>query len=172
GVPQRLLPMRSTRWTARAGARASSSSAPVRSSPGHHGPATAATTSASAASVSTPATSSCRRARASGPGGEASTTSSERPPGPPAPPRSAGAERLDGLGQRQGPPGLLDVQVLDHPAVDGDDAAPLGLRLLEGVDDAAGPVDLLVGRGEHPVAGLDLAGVDERLAVEAHLPAL
>src|SRR5690606_31161758 len=101
-----------------------------------------------------------------------------RPPPPvnalraPAPPRSAGAERLDGLGQRQGPPGLLDVQVLDHPAVDGDDAAPLGLRLLEGVDDAAGPVDLLVGRGEDPVAGLDLAGVDERLAVEAHLAAL
>ena len=35
-----------------------------------------------------------------------------------------------------------------------------------------GPFDLVVGRGEDPVARLELAGVDEGLAVEAQLPAL
>ncbi len=49
---------------------------------------------------------------------------------------------------------------------------PVGLGLLEGGDDPLGLVDLGVGGREHPVARLDLAGVDERLAVEAHLPAL
>ena len=75
---------------------------------------------------------------------------------------------LDG----EGAAGLLDVQVLDHAAVDGDDALAGGLGLLEGGDDAAGLLDLLGARGEGGVARLDLARVDEGLAVEAEVAAL
>ena len=51
--------------------------------------------------------------------------------------RGSGAERGDGVGDGQGALGVGDVEVLDHPAVDGDDAAALGLGLLVGGDDAA-----------------------------------
>ena len=35
----------------------------------------------------------------------------------------------DRLGDGEGAAGVGDVEVLDHPAVDGDDAAPVGLGL-------------------------------------------
>ena len=43
-----------------------------------------------------------------------------------------GLQLLDRRGQRQRALGLLDMQVLDHAAVDRDDALALGLRRLEG----------------------------------------
>ena len=49
----------------------------------------------------------------------------------------------------------------------GDDAG--ALPVLPGLEDAAGVLDGLLGRRERRVGALDLAGVDEGLAVEAHL---
>ena len=49
---------------------------------------------------------------------------------------------------------------------------PSAWRLLEGVDDLAGLRDLVLARSEHSVARFELARMDERLAVEAHLPTL
>ena len=70
----------------------------------------------------------------------------------------------------KGPPGGLDVEVLDHPAVVGDyarsGAAP---PCLGGCRGRPPP---LLRRGEGGVGVLHLAGVDQRLAVEAHLPSL
>ena len=64
----------------------------------------------------------------------------------------------------------LDVQVLDHPAVVGDHArAP---AVLPGLQDPAGVLDRLLARRERLVGAVDLAGVDQGLAVEAHLAAL
>ena len=77
---------------------------------------------------------------------------------------------LDRLVEGQGALGGLDVEVLDHPAVVGDHAA--AGAVLPGLEDAAGLLDGLGGGGEGGVGALDLAGVDQGLAVEAHLPAL
>ena len=44
--------------------------------------------------------------------------------------------------------------------------------LLEGGDHPAGVLDVGLARREDLVADVDLAGVDQRLAVEAHLPTL
>ncbi len=55
-------------------------------------------------------------------------------------------------------------------AVVGDDARAVAGP--EGLDQAARVRDGLLGRGERRVGALDLARVDQRLAVEAHLPSL
>ena len=73
----------------------------------------------------------------------------------------------------QGAAGVVDVEVLDHPAVDGDHALALGLGLLEGGDDAPG-----LRRSRRRSArrralhGSTWLGMDQRLAVEAELAAL
>jgi hypothetical protein len=66
--------------------------------------------------------------------------------------------RGDRLGLRDGPPGLLDVQVLDHAPVDGDHAAALALRLLERVDDLAGVVDLVLAGAKTRLQGSSCFG--------------
>src|SRR5471030_1854994 len=64
------------------------------------------------------------------------------------------------------------MQVLDHAAVDRDHALALGLRRLEGCDDLGRHLELGGRRCEDLVARLDLAGMNQRLAVEAHLQPL
>ena len=64
------------------------------------------------------------------------------------------------------------MQILNHPAVDGDDASTFGLRLVECSDHLAGMFDFVVGRGKHVVAWFDLTRVDQRLAIETELLAL
>src|SRR5687768_15746838 len=86
--------------------------------------------------------------------------------------RSAAARRCDGLLDGEDAPGLLDVEVLDHPAVNGNHAAAVRLRLLERGDDATGTLHLIGGRSESGIARLDLTGMDEGLPVEAHLASL
>src|SRR5687767_12802627 len=83
--------------------------------------------------------------------------------------RSAGG---DGLVQGEDTLGVAYVEVLDHPAVHRDDATTVGLGLLVGRDDLAGVLDVALARRERLVRGADLAWMDERLAVEAHLASL
>ncbi len=64
------------------------------------------------------------------------------------------------------------MQAFDHAAVDGDDAFAGVLRLGEGGDDLAGPVDFAFGRREDLIARADLRGVDQGLAVHAERAAL
>ena len=64
------------------------------------------------------------------------------------------------------------MQVLNDPAVDHGHGLPLGNRLVEGGDLSAGKVNLGFGRGENAVGDVDLRGVDQRLAVIAHVAAL
>src|SRR3954466_14055612 len=68
------------------------------------------------------------------------------------------------LGQH--PPCLLDVHSLDHLAFEALGAAG------GGGEEALGRRHLLLAGGPRTVGGLDLAGVDEPLAVEAHPPSL
>ena len=68
--------------------------------------------------------------------------------------------------------GHVGMQPFDHPAVELDRAARGIFRKLEGRDDLARLRDFLGGRREDRVAGLDLAGMDQRLAVEAEVAAL
>src|SRR5690349_13158830 len=49
----------------------------------------------------------------------------------------------DRFGKGQDAVGIVDVEVLDHPAVHGDHSAPSGLGVLERRDDLAGLLDLL-----------------------------
>src|SRR5690606_1012469 len=88
-----------------------------------------------------------------------------------APPPSA-TEGGDGLAEGDEAVGVVDVEVLHHAPVVGDDALALGDGRLEGRDQRPGVLDGFGGGGPHPVGRLDLAGVDERLAVEAELAAL
>ena len=64
------------------------------------------------------------------------------------------------------------MQALDHAAVELDRAARGVLRLLEGGYDLARLGDLSLGRREDRVAGVDVARMDQRLAVEAEIAAL
>src|SRR3954469_13727020 len=48
----------------------------------------------------------------------------------------------DGLSDGQRPAGVVDVQVLDHPSVDGHHAATVALGLVEGLDDPTRVLDL------------------------------
>ena len=83
-----------------------------------------------------------------------------------------GSEVGDGVGDGEGASGVVDVEVLDHATVDGDHASTVGLGLGEGVDDPAGVLDVSFARGPDFVGRIDLARMDERLAVEAELEAL
>ena len=62
------------------------------------------------------------------------------------------------------------MEVLDHPAAVGDHARAGAVR--PGLQDPARVVDGLLARRERGVGALDLAGVDQGLAVEAQLAAL
>ena len=64
------------------------------------------------------------------------------------------------------------MKVLDHATVDGDHTASLGLRFVERRDHATRVIDVGVSGCPHLVADVDLARVDECLAVEAHVHAL
>ena len=68
--------------------------------------------------------------------------------------------------------GHVGVQPLHHLAIELDRAARGVFRLLERRDDLAGVRDFLGRRREDRVAGLDLAGMDQRLAVEAEIARL
>ncbi|MGY5138999.1 hypothetical protein ACWGJW_42595, partial [Streptomyces nigrescens] len=61
------------------------------------------------------------------------------------------------------------MQVLDHPAVDGDDTAPFTGGFVESVDDLLRTGDLVGGRGEGQGAGFDMRRMDERLHLEHEL---
>ena len=80
--------------------------------------------------------------------------------------------RRDRVRNRNGAPGHIGVQPLHHLAVERDRAARGVLRPFERRDDLAGLGHLLRRRREDGVAGLDLAGMDQRLAVEAEIAAL
>ena len=80
--------------------------------------------------------------------------------------------RGDRIGNRDGALGHVGVQPLHHPAVELDRAARGVFRPLERGDDLARLGDFLGRRREDRVAGLDLAGMDQRLAVEAEIAAL
>src|SRR3954454_6288557 len=95
---------------------------------------------------------------------------------PGCPPRAAGValswgsalvELGDGLGNGEDAAGVVDVEVLDHAAVDGRDALAGGGGFVEGGDDLASGGDLVVARRVGPVARVELARVDEGLPVEA-----
>ena len=86
--------------------------------------------------------------------------------------RAFGAARRCASAISERPAGHLGVQQFDHPAVELDHALAGVFRQGEGVDDGAGVLDLGDGRREHLVADVDLARVDQRLAVEAHVAAL
>ena len=64
------------------------------------------------------------------------------------------------------------MQQLRHPAVDLDHALAGVFRQRERGDHGAGAGDFIGGGREDGVARLDLAGMDQRLAVEAELQAL
>src|SRR3982074_2103090 len=81
-------------------------------------------------------------------------------------------ELVDGLGQREDAAGGRAGGGRCAAGGAGDDAAAGAAGVVEGVDDLAGLGDLVGRRGEDAVAWLELAGVDEGLAVEAELPAL
>ncbi len=68
--------------------------------------------------------------------------------------------------------GHVGVQTFDHLAVEPDRAARGVFRLFEGGDDLAGLRDLFFRRREDRVAGFDLAGMDQRLAIETEIAAL
>src|SRR3981189_517798 len=80
--------------------------------------------------------------------------------------------RRDRVGDRNGAPGHIGMQPFHHLAVEPDRAARGVLRLLEPRDHLAGIGDFLRRRREDRVAGLDLAGMDQRLAVETEIAAL
>ena len=80
--------------------------------------------------------------------------------------------RRDRIGDRDGAPGHVGVQPLHHLTVERNRATRGVLRPLERRDDLAGLRDFLRRRREDGVAGLDLAGMDQRLAVEAEIAAL
>ena len=61
------------------------------------------------------------------------------------------------------------MQAFHHRAVEADRAARDVFRKLERGDDFSRARDFLLGRGEDRVAGLDLRGMDQRLAVEAEV---
>src|SRR5947207_15786142 len=64
------------------------------------------------------------------------------------------------------------MQPFDHPPFDGNDALALMFRQREGFDHLARPLYLLIGGREDLIAGLDLRGMDQRLAVHAKRAAL
>ena len=64
------------------------------------------------------------------------------------------------------------MQPLHHLSVELDRASRGVLRPFEGRDDLAGVRDFLRRRSEDRVAGLDLARMDQRLAVEAEIARL
>src|SRR5574337_481623 len=78
----------------------------------------------------------------------------------------------DRVRDRERPARHVRVQKLDHFAVELNGAPASVFRPGEGVDDGAGARDLGAGGGEHLVADVDLAGMDERLAVESHVAPL
>src|SRR6185437_11622753 len=63
-------------------------------------------------------------------------------------------------------------QPLDHPSVELDRAARNILRQFEGCNDLTRLVDLLRRRREDRIAGIDMARMDQRLAVKAEIAAL
>ena len=81
-------------------------------------------------------------------------------------------QRSDGLGDGQRALCVGDMEVLDHSPVDGHDAAPIRDSLVERRDHPAGMAHLVV-RGRPGLVGdVDLARMDQRLAVESELDSL
>src|SRR5665647_3610627 len=78
----------------------------------------------------------------------------------------------DRIGDCNRAPCHIGVQPLYHLPVERNRAARGIFGLIERRDDLAGMRDLLRWRREDGVAGLDLARVDERLAVEAEIARL
>src|SRR5690349_17278117 len=82
-------------------------------------------------------------------------------------PRARGRVR-----DRDGAPRHLHVEALDHLAADLDRALAGMLGPLERRDDLPRPRDLVRARRERGVARLDLAGVNQRLAVKTEVARL
>ena len=80
--------------------------------------------------------------------------------------------RCDRIRNRDRALGHVGVQPFHHAAVELDRAARGVLGLLEGGDDLARFGDFLRRRREDRVAGLDMARMDQRLAVETEIAAL
>ena len=80
--------------------------------------------------------------------------------------------RCDRVGNGNRALGHVGVQTLHHAAVELDRAARGVFGPLEGRDDLARFGDFLGRRREDRVAGLDMARMDQRLAVEAEVTAL
>src|ERR1700683_2441264 len=76
------------------------------------------------------------------------------------------------LGDSDGTPGHLGMQPLHHLPVELDRAARGVFRPLECSDDPAGLGDFLLRRREDDIAVLDLARMDQGLAVEAKIARL
>src|SRR6185437_1488028 len=77
--------------------------------------------------------------------------------------------RFNRLRDRHSAPGHFGMQALDHAAIDGDDALGLVFRQIESGDDFARLGDLFQRGREGLVAQLDLARMNQRLAVKAEL---
>src|SRR5579872_288423 len=82
------------------------------------------------------------------------------------------APRGDRIGDGERLSRHVGVQKLDHPPVELDHALAGVLRQRERRDDGGGAFDLSRGGSERLVADVDLARVDQRLAVEPHVAAL
>src|SRR3984885_35291 len=78
----------------------------------------------------------------------------------------------DRIRNRDGPFRHIGMKSLHHPAVELNSTARGIFRPLERRDDFSRLRHFLGGRRENRVAGLDLAGVNQRLAVEAEIAAL
>src|SRR5215207_3181597 len=83
-----------------------------------------------------------------------------------------GSAGRDGPRNREDALRVADVEVLDHAAIDRDDALASGLGLLEGRDDDLGMLDLVVRGCEGRVGRSDLVRVDQSLAVESEVATL
>ncbi len=81
-------------------------------------------------------------------------------------------EGRDALGDGERPPRHVCMEQFDHFSVELNDALAGVLGQSESVDDGAGGLDLCGGRRINLVADVDLAWMNERLAVEAHFASL
>ena len=93
---------------------------------------------------------------------------SERPPEQ----RRSGAYRLNGLSQLHLPFRVVDVQVFNEPSIHHDNTLAFGNGSFVGCDNLLSLGKRILVRRKGPVGGIDLLGVDERLAIKAEVTTL